>query len=172
MNVTLYMAVSADGFIARKDDSTPWSDEEWAAFLTEVHSVGNMIIGRRTFESIVERSSSFEEYGSAVLVVVSESMMRDSKADSNVLVVDSPEAALRLLDERGFSCSLLAGGATLNAAFLKSGLVDTLVLDVEPRVLGSGLRLFSGEISERGLRLDEVRKLSGQSVQLRYSVVK
>jgi dihydrofolate reductase len=171
MNVTLYMAVSADGFIARKDDSTPWSDEEWAAFLTEVHSVGNMVIGRRTFESILERSSSFEEYGSAVLVVVSKSM-RDSEAYPNVLVVDSPEAALRLLDERGFSCSLLAGGATLNAAFLKSGLVDTLVLDVEPRLLGSGLRLFAGEVPERDLQLNEVRNLSEQSIQLRYSVVK
>lgn len=171
MKTTLYMAVSADGFIARNDDSTPWSDEEWAAFLSEVRSVGNMIIGRRTFDSIIERASTLEEYGEAVLVVVSKAM-RESVSYPTVSFVDTPEEALRLLGKKGFSCSLVAGGATLNAAFLQSGLVDTLVLDVEPRLLGSGLRLFAGEVPERDLRLDEVRNLSDQSVQLRYSVVK
>ncbi|NTW89988.1 MAG: dihydrofolate reductase [Candidatus Moranbacteria bacterium] len=169
MNVTLYMAVSANGFIARSDDSTPWSDEEWSAFLSEVNSVGNMIIGRRTYEKIAS-DTGFGEYGDATVVVVSHAL---SAGDiTGITFVSSPEEALHFFEDKGFSEALIAGGATLNASFLKAGLVDRLVLDVEPRLLGSGFRLFSGEVPERDLRLDEVRNLSDQSVQLRYSVVK
>jgi len=32
MKTILYVALSADGFIAGLNDETPWSDEEWAAF--------------------------------------------------------------------------------------------------------------------------------------------
>jgi dihydrofolate reductase len=169
MKTTLYMAVSADGFIARPDDSAPWSDEEWEAFLGEVRSVGNMIIGRRTYEKILSDSGNFHDYGEAVIVVVSGEVR---KSDSNVTFVSSHKEAIRFLENEGFSKALIAGGATLNASFLTSGFVDEFVLDVEPKLLGSGLRLFAGEIVERDLRLDNIRKLSEQSVQLRYSVVK
>lgn len=169
MKTTLYMAVSADGFIARSDDTTPWSDEEWAAFLSEVRSVGNMIIGRRTFEKIAS-DTGFDEYGDATIVVVSSEALESGA--SGIEHATSPEEALQSLEGKGFSEALVAGGATLNASFLKSGLIDRVVLDVEPRLLGSGLRLCSGEVPECDLRLDEVRNLSDQSVQLRYSVVK
>lgn len=169
MKTTLYMAVSADGFIARPDDSTPWSDEEWEAFLGEVRSIGNMIIGRRTYEKILSDSGNFRDYGEAVVVVVSDEAKKD---DSSVTFVSSHEEAIRFLQKKGFSETLVAGGATLNASFLGANLIDAIVLDVEPKLFGSGLRLFTGEISERDLKLDDIRKLSAQSVQLRYSVVK
>lgn len=33
MKVILYMATSINGYIAREDYSTPWSEEEWKALL-------------------------------------------------------------------------------------------------------------------------------------------
>lgn len=51
MKTILYMATTIDGFVAKKDDSTGFvSDVEWDSFQAEMKRVGNIIIGRRTFE--------------------------------------------------------------------------------------------------------------------------
>jgi dihydrofolate reductase len=46
----LYMAISADGFIAGPDDETPWSEEEWESFKAFVKTCDAVLIGRRTYE--------------------------------------------------------------------------------------------------------------------------
>ena len=40
------MAISADGFIATKDDDTPWSDAEWKSYQDFINENKNLIIGR------------------------------------------------------------------------------------------------------------------------------
>lgn len=57
MKVSLYMAISANGMIANKDDETPWSDAEWQSFNNKVKEVGNILIGRKTFELMKEDGS-------------------------------------------------------------------------------------------------------------------
>lgn len=45
--VILYMAISADGFIAGVNNETPWSDEEWEAYREFVMSCDVCLIGSR-----------------------------------------------------------------------------------------------------------------------------
>ena len=48
--ITLYNAISVDGFIADKHDNTPWSSEEWTAFQAFVKTCDVCLIGHRTYE--------------------------------------------------------------------------------------------------------------------------
>ena len=49
MKVTLYMAITANGMIARKNLETPWSDEEFNSYYEKVKEVGNVIVRSRTY---------------------------------------------------------------------------------------------------------------------------
>ena len=52
MHVILYMATSVNGYIAKLDHDTPWSEEEFDSFASKVKEVGNLIIGKTTFDLI------------------------------------------------------------------------------------------------------------------------
>jgi len=59
----------------------------------------------------------------------------------------------------------------LNSAFMKAGLVDEIVINIEPYVLGRGIKIFSEETFENKLQLIKVTKLNG-IVQLHYKIEK
>lgn len=52
------------------------------------------------------------------------------------------------------------------------GLIDEVILDVEPVALGDGIPLFGGKNFQRRLELIESTRLSPHEVQLHYRVVK
>lgn len=111
MKVILYMAITANGYIARVDDSTPWSDEEWEAYAAEVKKIGNIIIGYRTYE--VMKDMEFERIGNPLVIVVSSKEQPDN---TNVVFVKTPEDALKIVSEKGFTETTINGGSTLLAA--------------------------------------------------------
>lgn len=167
MNVILYMATSANGYIAKANNETPWSDAGWESFAQKVSDVKNLVIGRKTFE-IMQEAGDFEAIGNPFTVVVSSQKL---EAD-NVVFVESPEAALRVLEEEGYAEVLIGGGALLNAAFMQQGLVDELYLDIEPMFFGKGIPLFSGDDFDVQLELLGTREVSKDVLQLHYAVRK
>jgi len=96
MHVILYMAMTANGYIAKEDNETPWSDEGWKSFSEKVKDIKNIVVGRKTFE-IMEQEEDFQKIGEPFTVVVS----NKKEDDSNF--VTSPEQAIKLLEKRGFS---------------------------------------------------------------------
>lgn len=85
-------------------------------------------------------------------------------------MVNSPGQAVDLL-RKNFKQALVAGGGTLNAAFMEQGLIDEIYLDVEPTALGDGIKLFSGETFDVKLELLGVKHLSKNELQLHYQVI-
>ncbi len=136
MKVVLYMAITANGYIAKENNETPWSDEEWLSFSEKVKEIKNLIVGRKTFE-IMEQEKEFQKIGNPFTVIVS------NQKENNSNFVNSPEQAIKLLEEKGFSKILVAGGGKLNSSFLQKGLVDEIYLDVEPFIFGKGIQLFA-----------------------------
>ena len=46
MKVTLYMAISTNGMIAKNNDDTSWiTKEEWNSYSSTVKKAGNLIVG-------------------------------------------------------------------------------------------------------------------------------
>ncbi len=165
MKVVLYMAITANGYIAKENNETPWSNEEWESFSEKVKHIKNLVVGRKTFE-IMEREGEFQKIGNPFTVVIS------NKEANNSKFINSPEEAIRLLEEKGFSKILVAGGGILNSSFMKKGLVDEIFLDIEPFLFGKGIQLFAENNFESKLELLETKQLSKNVIQLHYRVLK
>jgi dihydrofolate reductase len=63
----------------------------------------------------------------------------------------------------------LVGGATLCQCFLELGLVDEIKLTIAPVLLGEGVRLFGGSLTEQRWNLKNVVAYKNGFVELSYS---
>jgi len=164
------MAQTINGIIARENyDEDFLSNQNWDAFVKLAEKIGCFIVGRKTYEEV----KKWEEYNfdnvNAKKIIVSRD--KKSKLASGYISAISPKDALMKASELGFSKVLLTGGGMLNGAFIKENLVDEIVINIEPYVLGRGVRLFSEETFENKLQLINVQKLD-EIVQLHYKVRK
>lgn len=160
--------MTANGYIAKEDDNTDWiSQGEWDSYSSIVQRVGAMIIGHRTYD-ILTKQDGFEELKKVKIVVVSHESFK-TLAEHH-LTARTPKEALELLKD--FSEVVVAGGGILNSSFMKKGLIDEIYLDVEPKVLGKGIQLFSLEEFEYDLELLDMKNLNKNTVQLHYKVKK
>lgn len=160
--VTLYMATSADGFIAGTNDETPWSDEEWAAFQEFVKSCDICLLGRRTYE-IMKNGGEF--VNGTKYIVVTNDQTADT-GDYEKLAIYSP-SDLPQAEKIG-----IIGGGELNGSLAKLGVIDEIILDVEPITLGQGKRLFGGHNVNLKLKLLTTRRIGQSTIQNHYEVLR
>src|SRR6516165_1838785 len=174
--VTLHMVSSLDGFIARKDNSVSWlhsngsvyeagvaiSEEEAAAF---VKTIDCYVLGSRTYEHALELGWP---YGDTPTVVVTgrewppaRKSVEFYSGDLKTLVDVKLRARYRNI--------WLVGGAMLCQRFLELGLVDEIRLIIAPVVLGDGLRLFGGSLTEERWDLKNVVAYKNGFVELSYA---
>ncbi|HEY1646175.1 MAG TPA: dihydrofolate reductase family protein [Candidatus Saccharimonadales bacterium] len=169
MKVIMSMAITADGFIAKSNDDTSYlSEEGWDEFNARVSEIGNIIMGRKTYDIMFE-DKSIEGIKNATIVVLSSSKTGDV---AGIHYEASAENALAYLDNKGFDTALLSGGASTNTAFMNAGLVDEVWLDVEPTLIGKGVNLLELKEQEVHLKLIDTKKLSKNVIQLRYELMK
>lgn len=168
MKVILYMAITANGLIAKSNDDTSWiSQEEWNSYSSAVRKAGCLIVGRRTYH-ILTKQPEFAEFKDVKLVAVSKD---DFKTLSpNHLIAHSPKEALELLKD--FEEVIVAGGGMLNASFMAENLIDEIYLDIEPIAFGEGIPLFKGQDFEQNLKLIGQKKISENEIQIHYDVIK
>ncbi len=135
MKITLMNAVSLDGFIARIDGKTDWvlDSDEWEQ---EAKKAGAIIIGRKTFDEI-KQDGLWED---VTYFVLTGSLTQHH--EPNVECSWSPEEALADAAERDFEHVLLCGGSESNGEFAKLGLIDDVLLNVHPVLLGEGKPLL------------------------------
>lgn len=140
--IIYYVATSLDGFIARTDGSFDFfvnDDELVADFFASLKSdYGAVVMGRATYE-VGLAAGVTNPYPWLDTHVVSRSM--ESSPDEAVNIVRDLEAVeqLRLGDGDPI---WLCGGGTLATEMMARGLVDELVLKVNPVVIGDGIPLF------------------------------
>ena len=160
MSNILYMAVSRDGFIANPNDETPWSDAEWEAFNQFVMSCDVVLLGKRTFE-IMQRNDEFLEGVHYIVVTSSKSLDTGNfKKISIASRADIPKA-----DRVG-----IIGGGELNGRLASLGLIDEMILDIEPTELHEGVRLFGAHEPKLKLQLLDSRPIGEATIQRHYKV--
>jgi dihydrofolate reductase len=169
------MVSSLDGFVARKDNSVSWLDgagrvyeagvcvsaEEAAAF---VKTIDCYVLGSRTYEHALELGWV---YGDTPTVVVTGRKLPSIKKS-----VEFYSGDLRTLVDEKLACRYrniwLVGGPMLSQRFLELGLVDEIRLTIAPVLLGDGLRLFSGFLTEQRWDLKNVVPYKNGFVELSY----
>ncbi len=171
MKLTLYNAISIDGFLASKDGNSEWvSEADFPYFEKAMKEKGCIIVGKSTFLQFENDLYPVQD----VLNVVLTSNPDSIKKYDNVLALNlTPSEILNAISEKGYKEALLVGGGITNASFLKAGLIDELILSIHPLILGGGIKLFSSDF-ETQLKLEKLEEKDiGEGVlQVRYYNVK
>lgn len=162
VQVDLYAAVSADGFIARENGDTDWvADDE--LFEQTCKAYACVVMGRATFEEF--GGPPFD--GVQWLVLSSNGRPREYK---DVRFVNSARQAIDKAKAFGDSKLLIIGGAKTNRSFMEAGAVQKIMLDIHPLVLGGGIRLLGDYNGPRQLTLTSNETMSVGFTHLEYNV--
>lgn len=175
-SVTLHVVSSLDGFIASKDNSVSWlegpdgvyeagvsiSDEEVAAFLKAIDCY---VLGSRTYEHAMKLGWP---YGDTPTVVVTSRALPAERKSVEFYSGDLKNLVDVKLAPR-YRNIWVVGGAMLCQRFLDVGLVDEIRLTIAPVLLGEGLRLFGGSLTEQRWKLKNVAAYKNGFVELLYS---
>ena len=175
-SVTLHMVSSLDGFIAKKDNSVSWlessgmvyeagvsiSEEEAATF---VKSIDCYVLGSRTYEHALKLGWP---YGDTPAIVVSSREWPPARKSVEFYAGDLKTLVDVKLAPR-YRNIWLVGGAMLCQRFLELGLVDEINLTIAPVLLGEGLRMFGGSLTEQRWNLKSVVGYKNGFVELSYS---
>jgi dihydrofolate reductase len=153
------VAMTLDGFIAHEDGSTGGflEGEHVPDYLARVASYDAVVMGRKTYEygypfGVVPGQRA-PLYRHMRHLVFSRSLRFGP--DAQVEVVGRDEAAcVEGLKAEGGTDIYLCGGGAFAGFLLDRGLIDRVVIKLNPVVLGRGIRLFGG--SNRKARLDLV----------------
>jgi dihydrofolate reductase len=168
MKVILYMAISIDGFIAKKDGDSDWvSPVDTVNFEKMIKEKGCIIVGRRTFDQY--QGNIYPVIGVTNIVVTTELSLKSET--NSVVYAKSPNEAVKLAQEKGHNEALLIGGGITNGLFLKEGLVDEVFLSVHPLILGEGIKLFEKVESYIKLELINHKELKKGLIQLHYRII-
>ena len=143
--VSLYVAASLDGFIARPDGAVDWlpvpvpggEDYGYAAFLD---TVDTLLIGRKTYDQLPTFGPW--PYGGRRCIVFSATRGGTRDAHAEFLDCDIAACVRELKAGPGDGVIWLVGGAEIIAACLAGGVVDEIILTTVPVLLGEGIRLF------------------------------
>lgn len=165
--ITIYMAVSANGLIATNKHETPWSDEEWSLFIKEVSENDAIVVGQITWDIMV-KNGDISFLPDKPMIVISPS--RTATPRSNVYIVKSIKELLSLAQKKDYKKILVGGGAYTITQFINNRLCNQLVLDVEPILLENGIPLTKNLNKSYKLELISAKPYKTGGIQLRYKI--
>ncbi len=172
MKVILVMAITPNGYIAKPDGDTSWEEPtSWIGFKKTSKEIGNIIIGKNTYEQVV-KAKQFPLPKRLNVVLTYEKIENKWGEDKVIFTDKQPKEILEMLKKKGFNRACVAGGGMNNSNFMKEGLIDELLIDVEPTIFGKGIKLFADADFDFKLKLLKVKKLSANELQLHYKVMK
>jgi dihydrofolate reductase len=169
--LVLYIATSLDGYIATEDDSLEWlfktegeGDNGYSEFYNTVDTI---LIGRRTYDWVMEKEEGKFPYKNKKCYVFSRS---EKGKNENVEFInqDVVEFTNKIKRLEGGNIWLVGGGNLLNS-FIKERLVDEFIITISPTLIGRGIPLFNKNDFESELKLKGIRRFN-QFVELHYEV--
>lgn len=165
--------MSANGYIAGKDGGEEFlPDEHWKMFVGLAMEKGNFIYGKKTYEAVSTWGKEYRDDLKSIPTKVCVSKSAQGERTDDFIFVASPGEALEKIAENGHTEALLIGGSTINSAFAKEGLIDEIIFNVEPYILGEGIPVFKPEEFGYELRLIEHKVLSAGILQSHYALLK
>jgi dihydrofolate reductase len=168
--LSLYIAATLDGFIARADGAIDWlaridennTDYGYAAFYD---SVDALIMGSTTYDFVA--SLGPWPYDDKPVFVFTRRTL--TPASSNVFFVSGdPLQVIHSVAFTQFKKVWLVGGSALIASCQKKNCIDEYILTILPVLLGHGLRLFASPIAEQWLSAISCQQFEGGVLQVQY----
>ena len=181
--VTIHMAASLDGFIARKDGSVDWMEtkDEFAAGDTMdpgfveafLKTIDCYVMGSRTYETALnfEAKGFGWSYGDKPTYVLTN---RNLPRTRDSVQFHSGDLA-KLVNEHlrpKFHSIWFVGGGAVSGECLRLGLADEVRYSLLPVLIGDGVRFFDRLDKDVPLHLAEVKAYKSGIVALRHEVRK
>jgi len=175
VRASVFVGMSVDGFIARRDDTFdflhaggggggPHGFEEFMA------SIDALVMGRRTYE--VVRPFPTWPYGDKPVFVLSSKPLKPAPKGAVVeRMSGTPARIVAKLASRGFR-HLYVDGAYTVQRFLDAGLITRVILNRVPVLIGTGISLFGPLRGDVGLEHVTTRDYKGGLVQSEYKVLR
>src|SRR4051794_23441423 len=179
--VTIHMASSLDGFIARKDGRVDWleTSDEFAGgetmepgFVEEfLKTIDCYVMGSRTYETALrfEAQGLGWAYGGKPTFVLTS---RELPRIRDTIEFHSGDLS-QFVNERlrpSFRNIWFVGGAMVSAECLRLGLADEVRYSILPVLIGDGVSFFENLDRDIALHLAEVKAYKNGVVDLRYEV--
>ena len=157
MKCSVFIATSADGFIATKDGGVDWlhsagngkersPENADMGFNKYLASVDCLIMGRKSMEVISNMNLSRDQwpYGNLRIIVLSNTLKEAPESLYGKAEVFSGDllSLIAKLEAQGHKHAYIDGGTTIQA-FLKLQLISEMVITKAPLVLGEGIPLFA-----------------------------
>jgi dihydrofolate reductase len=178
--IIVYIATSADGFIARADGSVDWLDGPspkgnygMDAFY---QSIDTVLWGRKTCDMALDfqkKGVPGSAFDTSVKNYVFTRSLPQSPAPAGVEFVSEPIKAFatHLRKQKGKDIWMM-GGAGIIASFLDEGEIDEFMIHVIPKFIGEGIPLIAPGRRTVPLELISCKKFPDGVVKVHYTVRK
>lgn len=175
--LSVFIATSMDGYIAKKDGDITWlttfsaptaaDEDKDCGFSQFFSSVDVLVMGKNSYEAVVK----FDPwpYQGKRVVVLSSSLTSVCKQAE--LFSGNATNLVEKLHAEGAKHIYVDGGVTISN-FLNADLIDEMIISLIPVVLGSGIPLFSNIKSEKWCRSISSHAYSNGLIQIKYEIVK
>ena len=173
--IIVYIATSADGYIARPDGDVAWLDRPrpkgnygMPAFFK---SIDTILWGRKTYTQAMDMGLKLSVYGPGVKNYVFSRQPAATPVQPGVEFVHEPikQFAQKLRAQPGKDIWMMGGGE-ITAAFLDEGEIDEFSIHVIPVLIGEGIPLIAPRHRNIQLALLSTKKFPDGVVHLNYRV--
>jgi len=182
MKFCVFIATSADGYIATPDGGVEWletagrkdidmgehADMGFSSFMS---SIDVMVMGRKTMEKLSSFDLPEEQwpYGTVPIYVLSKTV---SEPPANLkgrvkMYSGGIHGLVTHLESLGHKVAYVDGGSTISS-FLKERLISEMIITKAPVVLGSGIPLFDGIESPIRLQDGKATAFLNDFIQVKY----
>ena len=179
--VTIHMASSLDGFIARKDGGVDWMEttDEFAAGDTMepgfveafLKTIDCYVMGSRTYETALnfEAKGFGWSYGDKPTFVLTRRDLPRTRSSVEFYSGDLAQLVNGRLRSK-FRSIWFVGGGEVSGECLRLGLADEVRYSILPILIGDGVRFFDRLDKDVALHLAEVKAYKSGMVALCYEV--
>lgn len=178
-NIIVYIATSADGYIARPDGNVDWlnrpptaGDYGMKAFY---RSIDTILWGRKTYEVALgfqKEGVKGADFDPKVKNYIFSRKLHQRLTPGVEFVNEPvPTFAKRLRAIPGKDIWMM-GGAGIIASFLDEGQIDEFIIHVIPTFIGEGIPLVRPRHRDVPLALKSLRRFSDGVVRLHYEVTR
>ncbi len=171
----IMMAMTLDGFVARKDHTLDWLDKQDTAgedhgFTEFMDSIDVIVMGSGSYKTVL----GFGEWPyTKPVVVLSRSLVQadipDHLQDKVEIMSLEPVDLMNVLGDRGIKRVYVDGGAIIQS-FLRNGLIADMKVDIVPILIGKGIRLFGELHKDVDLALVSVSDFKSGLIQMQYRI--
>lgn len=168
MSLYFYGCISLDGYLADKNHGLDWLHQSGSIEETNYESfyknMDIMIMGKKTYNEIENIENISNVYATTKNYVFTHA---ENLAIKTFIPINENVVQFVKQIEKGKNIWIV-GGNTILAPLLDNDMIDHMIIQIAPVLLGQGIPLFSQKEDLKRFALEEVKRY-GQFAELVYS---